>query len=59
MKSKKQQAKLVSEMKELIKPGFKSIEDIKKVESRGSEILSELINDDILHDCLKLGSKDK
>ena len=54
MKKQIEREKLVKEFKELISPGIKSIDDIKKVETRGAEIISELINDDILKECLKL-----
>ena len=54
MKAKKERGGLINEFKKLIVPGLKSIEDIKEVETRGAEILSELINDDILKKCLRM-----
>ena len=60
MKTDEERKALVNEMKKLIEPGLKSIDDIKHVEERGAEILRALIDDDILRDCITLGkSKEK
>ena len=59
MKTQKERDKLVDEMKELITPGIKSIEDIKQVKERGAEILKGLVDDDILRDCLKFTQNQK
>lgn len=39
---------LIEEMKSLIQPGFKSDKNISYIEKRGAEIITKLIDDDIL-----------
>jgi hypothetical protein len=56
--SKKEREKLENELRELTtpKPGM-TMGDLKVVELRGTEILAELIDDDILTKLFELGEK--
>lgn len=56
MKTKKERKALLNKFKKLIKAESKSLDDIKKVENEGAEILQQLIDGDILKEVkLKLG----
>lgn len=59
MKTEEEVKELENEFRELISSGLKSTEDIKQVKERGPEIISELINDAILKDVLKLAIEQK
>jgi hypothetical protein len=56
--SKKEREKLENELRELTTPKpVMTMEDLKVVELRGAEILTELIDDDILTKIFELGEK--
>jgi hypothetical protein len=56
--SKKEREKLENELRELTTPKpVMTMEDLKVVELRGAEILTELIDDEILTKVFELGEK--
>jgi len=56
--SKKEREKLENELKELTTPKpVMTMEDLKLVELRGAEILTELIDDEVLTKVFELGAK--
>ena len=58
--SKKKREKLENELRELTTPKpVMTMEDLKVVELRGAEILTKLIDDEILTKVFELGEKPK
>ena len=56
--SKKEREKLENELRELTTPKpVMTMEDLKVVELRGAEILTELIDDEVLTKVFELGEK--
>lgn len=56
--SKKEREKLENELRELTTPKpVMTMEDLKLVELRGAEILTELIDDEVLTKVFELGAK--
>ena len=56
--SKKEREKLENELRELTTPKpVMTMEDLKVVELRGAEILTELIDDEVLTKVFELGAK--